>query len=315
MPIKPRVTRKKGKAWHWLAREGRLSTGDQVHVGGWVTFNGDAVICKSGLHASWRAVDAMKYAQGPWLCRVEVDDVADEQLDKLVAHRRRILWQVDATDALKLCVRDLAWAAIDYVDDLYLPVVAFFDTLDMDLVKAAGRALNLRDFHKERLNLERRQKVATDKLNKIKPVTQTYRWHHEQNAEDFESLDELATARLKIRSLREEMDRLRMQADLVAGLRLAVELFYELAHLDEAAEKRREQHRRARRWSSTHMEPAPTGHAWQFEDLRTVARSLSQAIMAYDGRGVVGYRGEQLREWKEDLLIERVLALPGAGEL
>lgn len=78
------------KAWHWVGdtlRDGSLIPPD----GEWLEFPGSPMLCVQGLHASLDVVDAMRYAPGLTLCRVELDGTIVKGSDKLVASRRRIL--------------------------------------------------------------------------------------------------------------------------------------------------------------------------------------------------------------------------------
>jgi len=89
--------------------------------GEWLEFTGDVIICQSGLHASRDPFDALQYAPGTTLCRVEVDGIVGEQSDKLVARRRRIIARADAAPMLRYFARMQAltcvdqWAAPDIV--------------------------------------------------------------------------------------------------------------------------------------------------------------------------------------------------------
>ena len=101
---------KKILAWHFCAdRDGKpvLRDGQPLTVR---TYNwaGPIEMCASGLHASCRLIDALEYAPGPWLSRVECWGDVDSQSDKLVCRHRRVLWIVDATRALHLAACDIA---------------------------------------------------------------------------------------------------------------------------------------------------------------------------------------------------------------
>lgn len=94
-------------AWHFVGdalRDGRPVPPD----GEWLEHEGEVVLCEAGLHASVDVWDALTYAPGPVLCRVEVDGVIVRGDDKLAASRRRILRRVDMTDALRTYARDEA---------------------------------------------------------------------------------------------------------------------------------------------------------------------------------------------------------------
>ena len=83
-------------AWHFT--EGAtLRDGQPLEVGKTYTYRGDVEICMSGYHASRRLIDALRYAPGAQLSRVECWGDVQEQDDKLVARNRTVLWTLDAT--------------------------------------------------------------------------------------------------------------------------------------------------------------------------------------------------------------------------
>ncbi|MEZ4235059.1 MAG: hypothetical protein R3F59_02630 [Myxococcota bacterium] len=100
-------------AWHWLSHDQTLRGGapappDDVPL----VHHGPLVLRGAGFHASVGILDAMKYAPGPVVCRV---DVGEERLggpDKLVARVRTIRWRIDATAVLerflRRCAEDVA---------------------------------------------------------------------------------------------------------------------------------------------------------------------------------------------------------------
>ncbi len=80
--------------------------------GEWLEYEGDLVLCAAGLHASRHPYDALQYAFGPYLHRVELGGLILEPeppVDKLVAQRRRILTTIDATTLLGAFAR---WCAL-----------------------------------------------------------------------------------------------------------------------------------------------------------------------------------------------------------
>lgn len=94
-------------AWHFVGdtlRDGRSVPPD----GAWLIHDGPVVLCRSGLHASVDPLDALRYAPGPVLCRVELAGAIVHGDDKLIAARRRILARRDMTDALRLFARQCA---------------------------------------------------------------------------------------------------------------------------------------------------------------------------------------------------------------
>lgn len=111
-------------AWHFLAagQDGQpvLRDGRPLVVGEWLTHLGPCIICESGLHASYRALDALRYAPGPFVCLCEVDCVAYEHSDKLVCTMRKPLWCIDATEVLRLFAR---LCALDVLHPWDVPAV------------------------------------------------------------------------------------------------------------------------------------------------------------------------------------------------
>ena len=107
-------------AYHFVG--GTLRDGRPIPADGeWLVHDGPVVICESGLHASRRPWHALKYVPGNTLCLVECEDVRDEQDDKLVCARRRIVKRIDAEPLLRAFARDEArrvlhlWNAPDVV--------------------------------------------------------------------------------------------------------------------------------------------------------------------------------------------------------
>lgn len=95
------------KAYHFVGetlRDGRPVPADGV----WLEHDGPCVMCKSGLHASLDPFDALKYAPGNILCLVDVEDIANQDKNKLVCRRRKIIRRVDATDLLRRFTRLVA---------------------------------------------------------------------------------------------------------------------------------------------------------------------------------------------------------------
>ena len=96
------------RAYHFVngdtMRDGRKLPADGVTL----VHDGEICICESGLHASRDPFDALQYAPGSTLCLVEVDEIADEQKDKLVARKRTIIRRIDATKLLRKFACDQA---------------------------------------------------------------------------------------------------------------------------------------------------------------------------------------------------------------
>jgi len=111
------------KAWHFAQENRRLGYNDGrlIRKGQWLVHRGPLVMCESGLHASKRIIDALKYASGSVICRVELGGEIVHGEDKSVAERRQCLWYIDGTDLLRkfarMCALDVIhlWDAPDIV--------------------------------------------------------------------------------------------------------------------------------------------------------------------------------------------------------
>jgi hypothetical protein len=86
--------------WHFLPRNRRLANlgGKQLEPGDVVEHDGPMELCRCGLHWSERIIDAIKYAPGPWCCRIEASGETVFGDEKSISRRRKILWMVDTTD-------------------------------------------------------------------------------------------------------------------------------------------------------------------------------------------------------------------------
>lgn len=108
------------KAWHFVGdtlRDGRPIPAD----GETLVHDGPLEMCASGMHASVRIIDALQYAPGDTVCRVECGGTIVQGDDKLVCTERTILWRVDAEamlrDFARRCALDVInlWDAPDVV--------------------------------------------------------------------------------------------------------------------------------------------------------------------------------------------------------
>ena len=88
--------------WHFLAEDRRLRYGarEVVEAGRTYTAEGPLSLCGNGMHASKRALDALGYAPGPWVCWVELRGERLDETDKSCARERPVLWMADATTVL-----------------------------------------------------------------------------------------------------------------------------------------------------------------------------------------------------------------------
>lgn len=95
-------------AWHFLPNDSKTQFDPRipVSVGTVLEVPADRVkLCKYGLHASSRIIDALQYAPGAMLCRVQLSGKILQGDDKLVASRREVLAMADATAIL----HEMAW--------------------------------------------------------------------------------------------------------------------------------------------------------------------------------------------------------------
>ena len=92
-------------AWHFLREDSRLRYGDGriVKVGRRMCAPaGKLDVCRYGMHASENLLDALKYAPGPIVCRVELSGNIIKAGDKLVARYRKVIAMADASKELRL---------------------------------------------------------------------------------------------------------------------------------------------------------------------------------------------------------------------
>ena len=90
------------KAWHCTRIDKSLGYNDgrTVVAGETLIHEGELVLCKRGLHASTRLLDALLYAPGAYVWRVELSGTIVHGSDKLVASKRKPIWGFDATTVL-----------------------------------------------------------------------------------------------------------------------------------------------------------------------------------------------------------------------
>ena len=129
------------KAWHfckiedgkWLLRDGREVPPDGVplvHVGG-------ISMCHSGLHFSTRLIDALEYAPGAGLCRVDCSGDVRVDRDKGVCSSRTVLWRIDAESLLRDFARRCALDVVHLWDAP--PVVLDYLKTGRDDLRDAAR--------------------------------------------------------------------------------------------------------------------------------------------------------------------------------
>ena len=102
-------------AWHFTGNT--LRDGSPIpKVGEPFIYTGEVVICKSGLHASKEPFDALRYAPGPILHKVECENIVIEQKDKFVCQKRTIIKSLDATEGLLYFARMQALSVVHLWD-------------------------------------------------------------------------------------------------------------------------------------------------------------------------------------------------------
>ena len=128
--------------WYFSEESRLLRHGDARPIEIGVTHEVDAPIqlCKRGLHASVRAIDALKYAPGPIVWRVELSGEIKTGDDKCVAtHRKYIGGGVDARAVMRAfacrCALDVA-----HLWDMPPLVRAYLETGEESIRDAAWAA-------------------------------------------------------------------------------------------------------------------------------------------------------------------------------
>lgn len=104
---------------------------------------------QTGLHASLHPLDALQYAPGEILCRVEMGGDIVYGDDKLVATERTVIAMGDATEMLRKFSRLCALDVI-HLWDAPQVVIDYLNTGDESIRDAAWGAA--RDKHKDRLH-------------------------------------------------------------------------------------------------------------------------------------------------------------------
>ena len=136
-PRKPKYLR----AYHFVGKT--LRDGSPIPPNGkWLSVEGPLIMCERGLHWSLHPFDALQYAPSETLCLVEVDGDIQEQADKGVSRRRKIIARFDATDLLRDQARKSALSVIHLWD---APVVVreYLETGD-ETKRAAARDAAMR---------------------------------------------------------------------------------------------------------------------------------------------------------------------------
>ena len=127
--------------YHFIPANKRLHYGDArvVKVGKTYKVDCKPVLCESGLHACKRLIDALGYAPGPILCKVELGGTIIHDLDKSVATERTVVAMADVSDVLRDFARRCALDVV-HLWDAPDVVVRYLKTGDENLRDAARAA-------------------------------------------------------------------------------------------------------------------------------------------------------------------------------
>jgi len=132
------------KAWHFVRDDGTIKTDSmrrslRVKQGQTLVWRQPIELCRRGLHASMLPLDALAYAPGCMVCRVECSGETLHREDKLVCSRRRVLWMADATMVLHEFGIWCAERALALVDN---PDARSLSALRVKRLWLAGEATN-----------------------------------------------------------------------------------------------------------------------------------------------------------------------------
>ena len=118
---------KKIKGWWFAPKDNKLANGDgrEIKIGATHIVEGEIIPCEHGLHLAPRILDALKYAPGPIIYRVEGSGTViphGKPIDKYACSERTYLaGGLDASEILRkfarLCALDVIhlWDAPDVV--------------------------------------------------------------------------------------------------------------------------------------------------------------------------------------------------------
>ncbi len=131
------------KYWHFMSKDRKLGYGDNRKAvkGRWLEHDGPLELSQSGLHASQNIMDALKYAPGPIICRVQLGGTILPGYDKSVAQKRKIDWWVDGEKLLRI-FKFSCMCALDVIHLCDAPdiVVKYLQTQDEKIRDAACAA-------------------------------------------------------------------------------------------------------------------------------------------------------------------------------
>ena len=104
-------------------------------IGEKLTHTGEIVWCKSGFYASHKPHQALQYAPGKWLHRVECGQIEREDKDKFVCRERTILQTIDAEHLMRRFAADQALSVAHLWD---VPDVVRYYLASLDATKRSA---------------------------------------------------------------------------------------------------------------------------------------------------------------------------------
>jgi hypothetical protein len=106
--------------------------------------DGGLSLREDGLHASVQIIDALGYAPGNTICRVECGGEVLESEGRIACSQRTILWRIDGSRLLRDFARQCALDVI-HLWDAPGGVLDWLETGDESLRKAAGKVIGNED--------------------------------------------------------------------------------------------------------------------------------------------------------------------------
>jgi len=101
------------KKYYWHFTSDKLRDGRPIPKRGvWLVHDGPVEMCCSGLHASEHPFDALQYAPGILLHKVELREIVDIQSDKIVARQRKIVATHDMSEICRKFARQQALSVV-----------------------------------------------------------------------------------------------------------------------------------------------------------------------------------------------------------
>ncbi len=136
------MTKQQPIAGWWFSKDYNLPHGDNriIQLGATHEIKKQLAICKTGLHASRKIIDALSYAPGPIIWKVELSGEIIEEDDKLCAsHRAYLSGGLDCTEVMRKFSR---LCALDVIENWQAPpvVIEYLKTGAESLRSAAWEA-------------------------------------------------------------------------------------------------------------------------------------------------------------------------------